>query len=123
MIRIKLKAIQFDTDFRKNEWSNYKEFKKSKRLRGELKANEAILFVSKRRDQLIWILNVGITGIDIGKPKEFIDSRRWRILGGTWDPLMLQNYAEEAGIHLAGIRRFEDLYDSNRKKRLSKKRK
>jgi len=118
MINIKLKAVKFDTDFRKNEWTNYKSFKKSKYMAGGLNKNEAILFVSKSRNQLIWILNV--TEDD---ERPVVDSRRWRILSGTWDPLMLQNYAEEVGIHLVGIRRFEDMYDSNRKQRLSKKRK
>jgi len=114
MINLKLKAIKFDVDFRKNEWTNYQEFKKSKKFPGELANNEAILFVSKSRNQLIWVLNI------FEDEKIIVDSRRWRIFGGTWEPLMLQNYAESAGLHLVGLRRFEEIYAAHREKRLRK---
>ena len=45
-----------------------------------------------------------------------LSSQLYRILGGgTWNPHMLQNYANEVGIVLEGIPRFEKYY-ANRKK-------
>ena len=117
MMNLRLKAIKFNTDFRKNEWTNFKEFKKSKRFPGELKANEAILFVSKSGNQLIWILNVA----DAESGRQIVDSRRWRITGSqSWNPMMLQNYAEKVGIHLVGLKRFEELYEADREKKRKK---
>jgi len=114
MEKIRLRAIKFDVDFRKSEHTNYKIFKKSKKYPGDLKSGEAFLFVSKSGNQLIWIIYVGVTGIDIGTPKEIVDSRRWRIIGGQWNPLMLANYAEDVGVTLVGIKKFEELYAKTR---------
>jgi hypothetical protein len=111
MNKIRLRAIKFDVDFRKNEWTNYNEFKRSRSFPGDLKANEAFLFVSKSGNQLIWILNI-IDSYVVSEGrvnKQIVDSRRWRITSSqTWDPLMLANYAIEVGIELIGIKKFED---------------
>ncbi len=110
MQKVKLKAIEFDVDFRKNEVTNYNAFAKSKKFPGELKPNEAFLFISKSGNQLMWVLNVIEFDNERGRTIEIFDTRRWRILRSTWDPYMLQNYANEVGIHLVGFRRFEEVY-------------
>jgi len=46
--------------------------------------------------------------------RRVVDSRRLRISGGAWSPLMLQNYANAVGLNLVGIKRFEQLYDESR---------
>lgn len=122
-MRIRLKGIRFGMDFRKSELTNYDAFRKSKSFPGDLGKNEAYLFVSKGQNQLVWILNL----IEIEterKDRRMIDSRRWRLEGGTWNPLLLQNYANEAGIELIGIRRFEEIYEEqkDRKRKQHKRR-
>lgn len=107
MENIRLKSVSFDVDFRKSELTNYREYIKRTGIEVE-KRGEAILFVSARLSQLVWILNYA--KIDCAKSEQFlIDSRRWRIEGGEWNPLMLQNYANAVNLHIVGIKRFEDI--------------
>jgi hypothetical protein len=59
MIRLKLKAIKFNTDFRKSELTNLNNLladHKEEMYDGNLTKDEVILFVSKSGNQLIWIL-------------------------------------------------------------------
>ena len=76
MDKIKLKAIKH-ADFRKSEWTNYLEFKRSKKFPGELALNEAFLFISSTGNQLIWILNITNGPLN----HSIVDSRRWRFTG------------------------------------------
>ncbi len=120
MQRIRLKAIKFDVDFRKSELTNYDSFRRSKLWPGELGTNEAFLFVSRGGNQLVWVLNVSsVEATHADKrgylDRRMIDSRRWRIEGGTsWNPMMLQNYANEVGLELIGFKRFETVYEERR---------
>jgi hypothetical protein len=34
----------------------------------------------------------------------------WLAASGAWNPLMLANYAERAGVHLDGLKKFEEYY-------------
>jgi hypothetical protein len=116
MDRIRLKAIKY-ADFRKSEWTNYKEFKRSRTFPGELGRNEAFLFVSGTGNQLVWLLN--IADGPMGHP--IVDSRRWRFTGSSsWNPMMLANYAEEVGIELVGIKKFEDSFKAKQAKKRSR---
>lgn len=119
MKKMRLKGIIFDCDFRKNEATNYKTYRRSRSFPGELKTNEVFLFVSKSGNQLIWLLNVD----DVEVPRanrsgsferKIYDSRRWRIDGGVWNPDMLQNYAHAVGIDLVGFRRLEQTFAEHR---------
>lgn len=114
MLKLRLKAIRYNCDFRKNENSLYNEFKASQNFPGELAKGEAYLFVSASENQLIWFLNA--TEVEAGrKTVGLVDSRRWRLLSHSkWHPMMLANYASDAGIELIGIRRFEEAYRSQR---------
>ena len=119
MLRIKLKAIWMGADFRYSERTNYNNFTRMPQFPSMLRANEAFLFVSKSGNQLVWLLNQQ----DInGKVKtvEVTDSRRWRLTGGTWNPLMVANYAKEVGIELIGIKTFEQHYNENQRKRTAR---
>jgi hypothetical protein len=115
MQTIKLKAVKFDVDFRFNDLSNYDAFRKSRQFPGELHSNEAYLFISRSGNQLLWVLNV--LQIETTRPnrsgrydRRVIDTRRWRIEGGQWNPALLQNYANEVGLDLVGFRRYEESY-------------
>ena len=111
MQRVKLKAIKFGVDFRKNELTNYREFQKSKKFPGTLGKDEVFLFVSKSGNQLVFIIHTGEIETGTGLIRNMIDSRKWRIDGSSsWNPKMLQNYANELGMDLIGFRRLEDVY-------------
>jgi hypothetical protein len=109
--KIRLKAIWFDVDFRYNELSIFNKYKKRKDFPGDLGKDEAYLFVSKSGNQLLWIIN-NLTSIEQknGLVRDIIDTRRWRMVKGTWHPWMLSEYAKAVGVELAGIRKFNDYF-------------
>lgn len=121
MIRLKLKAIAFDLDFRFSEATNHELFKKSKHYPGELATGEAFLFVSRTGKQLVWLLNTQeiFSHGRHGKIRKrtLTDSRRWRLSGGSWNPAMLANYATDVGIELLGLKRFEVQYGEERQRK------
>lgn len=121
-MKLKLKAIISDADFRKSEVTLYDEFLWSKSYPGDLNKNECFLFISKTGNQLLWFFTQ-IKEIDgyKGKPTNIFDSRKWRIVNGVWHPFMLANYASEVGIELVGIKRFEEIYDDRKTKRISRR--
>ena len=111
MLRMRLKAIWMGADFRCSERTNYNIF--LQQFPGELRMNEAFLFVSKSGNQLVWLLNQQSIDGKMGTA-EVTDSRRWRLTGGTWSPMMVANYAKEVGIELIGIKTFEQRYNESR---------
>ena len=115
MTRIRLKAIIPSADFRKSEHTIFRDFAKSRKYPGPLKKGEGFLFLSKTGNQLLWFFKEP-TSITSFKDVErsIVDSRRWRVTGGTWHPFMLADYAVEAGIELVGIKRFEEIFDERR---------
>lgn len=118
MQKIRLRAIRYGCDFRRNEWTLYQDFRADKaRYPGELKPGEAFLFVSCTQDQLIWFLHADELERDGKTPLRFIDSRRWRLQGTTWNPALLGNYAQAVGIELKGIRLFQDAFNEDRRRR------
>jgi len=119
-MRVRLKMVLFDVDFRKNAVTNMDEFRRSKNFPGELKKGEVFLFVSKGRDQLRWIMK----GADIEAwtgPKRVHPSWLWKIEGGSWHPWMLADYAEKFDLELIGIKKFDEHYEKYRQKRAGKK--
>lgn len=107
MNKVRLVAIRFNIDFRKSELTNYNIHK---RTLPPLGTNESYLFVSKSKNQLIWILNFGSAKTVSGTETEVIDSRRWRLTRGTWEPMMLADYAKAVNIELIGIKTFKEQY-------------
>lgn len=107
-MKIRLVAIRFGVDFRKSELTNYEIHRRSLPPLG---SQEAFLFVSRSENQLVWILNFGDTTTANGKLAEIIDSRRWRLTRGTWNPDMLYDYAEEIGIELINKKSFREKFE------------
>lgn len=98
-------------DFRKNETTNFEEH--AKKGRWKLKANEVVCFVSRLKTQVVFVHTPqGMGETSQGNERIVVRSQRLRISYGTWDPMMLANYANMAGIRLEGIRRFEEHYKS-----------
>lgn len=120
MQSIRLRAIIYQADFRKNEVSLYEEFRRNKkRFPGELKAGEAYLFVSKEENQLIWFVAQPDAKLETatGKPIHVVQSIRWRMNRASWNPKMLANYARASNIKLAGIKDFETAYREERERK------
>lgn len=113
-MKLKLKAIVYSCDFRKNEWTLYDEYRASSKYQGELAASEVYLFISLSENQLIWFLRndeIARGGDKIG----VVDSRRWRLRAQVlWSPQMLGDYAKQAGFELVGIRSFEQAFREQR---------
>jgi hypothetical protein len=106
-------------DFRKSEHTLFNELPVA--FRRKLKGTDAVCFISGTGNQVVFVYgftSVGMTqAIGPHKSRRYgiVTSVRLRLTGSTWNPLMLQNYADECGIELAGIKRFEDHYEKLRK--------
>lgn len=115
MMRLKLKSIVQDVDFRCNELTVYERYRASKAYAGDLGRNEACLFVSCSGNQLLWVLSYEPNVLVLKTPRRRIETLRMRVSGGYWNPLMLANYAEKVGIELDGIKRFEEIFETKKK--------
>ena len=108
MRELRLKLI-VHADFRKSEKTNFLELQKSGKL-PRLRKGEGVLFISKSNDQLVFVENIDEFDVETDhgmRHAKVVASQRFRISGTTWNPLMLQNYAERAGFKIPGIKRFE----------------
>lgn len=117
MMSIRLKGIVQDVDFRYNELSIYEKFRKSKSFVADPRVGEAILFVSKNGNQLLWVLGYDEDVMVQKTSRRRIETLRLRVSGGYWNPLMLADYAENVGIQLEGLKKFEEVYEASRAKK------
>jgi hypothetical protein len=113
MEKYTLRAIKLDVDFRSSEISNYDFLVKKKHFPGPPAKRDVYLMVSKSGNQLIWVLNVGSVGKN-GDQRDIVDTRRWRLRRGSWNPHLLENYANAVGLSLVGFKRFEEIYAESR---------
>lgn len=119
--KVRLRAIKYGCDFRMNEVSQWQALESDPRFasvrKGGLGASDVVLFVNCGEDQLIWLLSqTSMTG-PRDKALTLVDSRRWRILGGRWNPQLLGDYASAVGLELVGVRMFGEAYAEERKRR------
>ncbi len=112
--RVFLKEV-VTANFSKSEATLWDEWKKGNRDT-KLRKNQCVLFVSKTMRQLLYIVRVRDVGGTV-----VLDSRRWRILSGEWNPQMMQNYAHDVGLHFEGFKRFEELHAEERLQKLLKR--
>lgn len=103
---LRLRYIQ-TVDFRASEHTNYMAAIRKYRYLSKLKPTDAVLFISRKKDQLIFVYGFGMT-TGLHGVRRYLRSERLRLENGSWDPLMLQNYAGEAGIYLEGIKTLEE---------------
>ena len=99
---LRLKGV-ISCDFGRSEANNLKLFRKQGHYPGDLKAGEAFLFFSKTGNQCLFMFRDPIVSFDDVE-------RRVRLDGATWSPYMLQNYAHLVGLHLIGLKRFEQVH-------------
>lgn len=94
-----------EADFRKNEATNFAEWSK----KHSVKPGQVVLFLSKSKDQMVFVH--GFSALKVSDAiRRVLWSERLRLDRGTWNPLMLVNYAERVGLGLVGLKRFEDFY-------------
>lgn len=80
--------------------------------------DDCILLVSQTQKMLCFVWRPQETSRKMangsnGKISTVVSSQRYRIQdGGTWNPLMLANYAAQIGVEVEGIRKFESYYRS-----------
>lgn len=118
MEELRLKQIYDDVDFRKSEETNFNALKKARKL-PVLRKGEGVLFISKKKNQIVFVTPEvefdSTNGVGYDVTVTVLASKRFRIRGSTWSPLMLANYAEAVGLTLQGIKRFEWHYQEKRK--------
>lgn len=113
LAQVRLKGV-VECQFNRSEVSNLHHYRATAYFPGELAVGEAFLFLSKKGDQVMFVF--ALRQVDCqGKPRAVMDSRRLRLSSGAWNPYMLQNYANEVGLHLVGIKRFEHIYVAKQK--------
>jgi hypothetical protein len=97
-------------DFRRSELSNYEDVVREHAQLSKLGKDDVVLFLSRSRDQLIFVH--GFSQVEGGTGKSvFIRSVRLRMVrGASWNPLMVVNYAKQVGIQLKGLKTFEEHY-------------
>lgn len=115
MVRLRLKGV-VQCSFVRSEATNLALYRQMGHFPGDLRAGEAFLFVSKTNDQVLFLFADHQVDFD-GVPRKVIDSRRLRLGTGTWNPHMLQNYANMVGIQLVGIKRFEQIHKEWKEKK------
>lgn len=113
MKRVQVKRI-FTADFRKSARTLFDEVKADRKLwRGRLGPDETYLFVSLTGNQLLFVLGdheiESRPGTRFSTKRQLLDYRGWRIEGGTFEPHMLENYANSVGLTL-GRATFEEYW-------------
>lgn len=108
MIKVKLVEIK-EADFRLSEASNFAKIPKGRRE--SLKFGEAICFISRTGNQIVFVHRSDDMGKTArGKERRVVYSTRLRLTRGSWSPDMLANYADDVGLQLIGLKRFETLH-------------
>lgn len=117
MIELKLKRIIQDVDFRSTELRIYEKFRDKNKDMVDPRPGEAYLFISKSGNQLLFVLNYK-SGVKVAKTnRQVVESLRLRVSGGHWNPLMLANYAEDVGVKLLGVRRYEEIFEEQKERK------
>lgn len=108
-IKIRLRRFVGEANFRCSDATLFDSIPRKERL--SLRGNEAICFISKGGDQLLFCFRRTSVGISPrGNRLAMLPSYRLRVPGGVFNPAMLANYAADAGFELEGIKRFEERY-------------
>ncbi len=106
-LRLKLIA---HVSFRKSPETNWADLRKARKI-PSLRKGEGILLISKGGNLMQFVTpETEFDTVNTADREVHVTiqaSERFKIRGGTWSPLMLANYAEQAGYRVVGIKRFE----------------
>ncbi len=98
-------------DFRRSELTNFEELVKKNASLKALKKDDVVLFLSRGGDQVVFVHGFNNVEGEKGTTSIFMESVKLRMIhGSTWNPLMIANYAKKVGIHLVGLKTFEEHY-------------
>lgn len=116
-MRLRLKQIEQQVDFRCNDLTIFERWKGKDAFKVP-RQGETVLFVSKGGDQILWIIGYDAK-VMVGKvERRRIETIRFRLSGGKWNPLLLADDAERVGIELEGIKKFKEAFgDQQERKR------
>ena len=120
LISLRLKGV-VRCSFQRSEITNLYWYQGDPSYPGDLEPGEAFLFLSKMGNQVIFMFHEPVSYEQGGRIRRVTDSRRLRLDSGTWSPYMLQDYAEAVGLHLVGIKRFEQVHDEAREAKANKR--
>jgi hypothetical protein len=122
-MRLKLIAM---ANFQYSEADNFNAVMK-KHPHITLGPDDVVVLFSQSKNQIVFMYRTteldfsqrpseDDTGFGRRKGKATVyNSKRLRLSRSTWDVMMLQNYANEVGIELDGLKRFEDIYEGSRR--------
>jgi hypothetical protein len=88
-----------EMDFRRNDRTLYLQVEKDIKLG----PRDVACFVAKSRNQILFVHRPSSIETRYKSDPLVYHSIRLRLSHGTWDPLMLKEYAAEAGIQLEGL--------------------
>ena len=104
-------------DFRRSEMTNFDAL--SAKFRRAMKPGDVVCFISGVGNQMVFVY-LPLRLQDLGETREVVSSRRLRLRKGRWNPLMLVNYAEMAGIKIRGLKRYEEYFSEGKRDASSK---
>lgn len=106
-MRLNLRMVA-TVDFRHGVPFHYDELRKKKLMR-DISEDECVLLISQTGRQLAFVFAECEIRSRSGEPVKAISHHRVQLAKHTpWNPTMLTEYAERAGIELLGVKRFED---------------
>ena len=107
--QVSLRRVVFDADFRKSEETLFNMFaKENPKIR--LRDGECILFLSKTKHLMYFVFGRTTIANRNGGNAEILRTAKYRIKHGSFNPLMIADYAAEKGLELKGLKKFRDHY-------------
>lgn len=116
--RVQLRLVQV-TSFRRSEKTSFEALPAEER--DAMRPSEAICFVSKSGNQVVFVYRPTSVPLNGSGPVDVLPSSRLRLGRGRWNRYMLQNYANEVGLELVGLPRFEKILEAEEAARRKKK--
>lgn len=112
LLKVRLRVIFFERAFMYTDVSHWDWAREQPTFpKGGLGSGDCLLFLSRGMNQLLFLWSPTNTEDTQRHGKRTIfRSIRLRIEGGTWNPLMIQNYANEVGLEFVGLRNFREQY-------------
>lgn len=107
MVELNLRYVPVERrSFHKSDLTLFLELKKEepRRVHG-FRQGDAVMFVSKTGRRISFVF-----GEKVADGRLYLSSLRLWLTGGSWDPRMIVDYAESAGIILANRKKFEDFF-------------
>ena len=101
-----------EVSFASSELTNFQAWAKAHKVEAkQLTAEHVLCFISRTGNQLVFVNGYSGDALNV------IASARYRLTKGTWNPMMLANYAAAVGLKLDGLDRFEASFKKAQKRK------